>query len=95
MRVYNAEGRRDNKYKARMKILVHEKGGENFRQAVEDEFARIEHDASAPVEKELRRIEAFFAPPPYETLGRRETPARENGGNADFARWVRVNTQAA
>ncbi len=40
MRVYNAEGRRDNKFKARIKILVHEKGGENFRKAVEDEFAR-------------------------------------------------------
>ena len=49
MRVYNAEGRRDNKYKARIKILVHEKGGEDFRQAVEDEFAQIAHDPTAPV----------------------------------------------
>ena len=95
MRVYNAEGRRDNKFKARIKILVHEKGGENFRKAVEDEFARIEHDGSVPVEKELRRIEAFFAAPPYETLSDRAEPALPgNGGNADFARWARVNTRA-
>jgi sulfite reductase (NADPH) hemoprotein beta-component len=95
MRVYNAEGRRDNKFKARIKILVHEKGGDNFRKAVEDEFAGIEHDGSVPVEKELRRIEAFFAPPPYETLGDKPEPLLPgNGANADFARWVRVNTRA-
>ncbi|HKJ60475.1 MAG TPA: nitrite/sulfite reductase, partial [Hyphomicrobiales bacterium] len=51
MRVYNAEGRRDNKYKARIKILVHEKGGEAFRYAVEAEFAKIPPDPSVPVEK--------------------------------------------
>jgi sulfite reductase (NADPH) hemoprotein beta-component len=93
MRVYNAEGRRDNKYKARMKILVHEKGGENFRQAVEDEFARIEHDPSAPVEKELRRIEAFFAPPAYQTVANGDASAGNGAGHADFARWARVNTR--
>jgi sulfite reductase (NADPH) hemoprotein beta-component len=95
MRVYNAEGRRDNKYKARIKILVHEKGGDNFRQAVEDEFARIEHDPTTPVEKELHRIEAFFAPPAYETLpADGAAPLPGNGVNAEFARWVRVNTRA-
>ena len=95
MRVYNAEGRRDNKYKARIKILVHEKGGENFRLAVEDEFARIELDGSVPVEKELHRIEAYFAAPPYEVLVDKPEPSSHgNGGNADFARWARVNTRA-
>ena len=94
MRVYNAEGRRDNKYKARIKILVHEKGGENFRLAVEDEFARIEHDGSVPVENELRRIEAFFVPPPYEVSQGDAQHLRDAAGNAEFARWVRVNTRA-
>ncbi len=95
MRVYNAEGRRDNKYKARIKILVHEKGGENFRQAVEDEFARIEVDGSVPVQKELQRIEAFFAPPVYDALADEgATSLPGNGGNPDFARWARVNTRA-
>jgi sulfite reductase (NADPH) hemoprotein beta-component len=94
MRVYNAEGRRDNKFKARIKILVHEKGGEEFRQAVEDEFAQIPHDPAAPVGKELRRIEAFFKPPAYETLPDESaalTAAMRN--NPAFARWVRVNTR--
>jgi sulfite reductase (NADPH) hemoprotein beta-component len=94
MRVYNAEGRRDNKYKARIKILVHEKGGENFRQAVEEEFASIPADESIPVEKELRRIEAFFVPPAYEALSG-DDPALTRAMRTDpeFARWVRVNTR--
>jgi sulfite reductase (NADPH) hemoprotein beta-component len=94
MRVYNAEGRRDNKYKARIKILIHEKGGEAFRTAVEAEFAHIQLDESVPVEKELRRIEAFFTPPPYETLA--EDSDALNAAmqaNPDFARWVRTNTR--
>jgi sulfite reductase (NADPH) hemoprotein beta-component len=94
MRVYNAEGRRDNKWKARIKILVHEKGGEEFRKAVEEEFAQTPHDPAAPVGKELRRIEAFFKPPAYETLPDESaalTAAMRN--NPAFARWVRVNTR--
>jgi sulfite reductase (NADPH) hemoprotein beta-component len=94
MRVYNAEGRRDNKYKARIKILVHEKGGEAFRDAVESEFARIPLDASIPVEKELARIRQFFTPPAYETLpGASEVLAGSLAVQPDFARWVRANTR--
>ncbi|MGB0087207.1 MAG: nitrite/sulfite reductase [Rhodomicrobiaceae bacterium] len=94
MRVYNAEGRRDNKYKARIKILVHEKGGEEFRQAVEEEFSRIPPDAEAPVEKELRRIAAFFTPPSYEALAEAgEALAQATRASRDFARWVGTNTR--
>ncbi len=94
MRVYNAEGRRDNKYKARIKILVHEKGGEAFRDAVEGEFARIPLDKSIPVEKELARIQQFFTPPAYETLpDTSEVLAGSLAAQPDFARWVRVNTR--
>ena len=46
MRVYNLEGRRDNKYKARIKILVHEKGLDAIREEIEAEFAAIK--ATAP-----------------------------------------------
>ena len=45
LRIYNLEGRRDNKFKARVKILVHEKGAETFRAAVEAEFAARRHEA--------------------------------------------------
>ncbi len=94
MRVYNAEGRRDNKYKARIKILVHEKGGEAFRDAVEAEFAKIPPDPSVPVEKELARISAYFALPDYDKLDDECAELSEAmRRNLDFARWVRVNTR--
>ena len=68
MRVYNAEGRRDNKYKARVKILIHEAGIDEIRKAVEEEFAASNRAAIAADPKEVERINAYFAPPAYETL---------------------------
>ncbi|WP_363351219.1 nitrite/sulfite reductase [Methylocystis echinoides] len=68
MRVYNRFGRRDNKYKARIKILVHEKGIDEVRAAVEAEFAAMDRSVFAYDPAEFDRIAAFFAPPPYETL---------------------------
>jgi sulfite reductase (NADPH) hemoprotein beta-component len=63
VRVYNLEGRRDNKYKARIKILVHEKGFEPMREAVEAEFAADKSDLLALPQSEVDRIRAYFAPP--------------------------------
>ncbi|KQT87445.1 nitrite/sulfite reductase [Aurantimonas sp. Leaf443] len=68
MRVYNAEGRRDNKYKARVKILVHETGEEEFRRRVEAEYAAMNGPSVNAPEEEVARIAAYFAPPAYETL---------------------------
>jgi sulfite reductase (NADPH) hemoprotein beta-component len=68
MRVYNLEGRRDNKYKARVKILVHEIGIEAFRERVEAEFASLDGPSVNADADEVARIAAYFAPPPYETL---------------------------
>jgi sulfite reductase (NADPH) hemoprotein beta-component len=68
LRVYNLEGRRDNKFKARIKILVHELGIEAFRAKVEDEFAAIDSPANDVDREEFARIAAHFAPPAYETL---------------------------
>ena len=62
VRVYNLEGRRDNKYKARIKILVHEKGAEPMRQAVEAEFAKGPKGLALPA-ADVERIRAYFAPP--------------------------------
>ncbi|MBC8128821.1 MAG: nitrite/sulfite reductase, partial [Rhizobiaceae bacterium] len=68
MRVYNAEGRRDNKYKARVKILVHETGPEEFVRRVEEEYAKLDGPTiNAPTE-EVERIAAYFASPAFETL---------------------------
>ena len=63
MRVYNLDGRRDNKFKARIKILVHEMGAENVRTGVEREFAEHKGDGLTLPEAEIARIREYFAPP--------------------------------
>ncbi|RJF86704.1 nitrite/sulfite reductase [Oleomonas cavernae] len=67
LRVYNELGRRDNIYKARIKILVHEMGLDKFKAAVDEEFARI-HGTVALPEAEIERIRAYFQPPAFATL---------------------------
>lgn len=66
LRVYNRYGRRDNIYKARIKILIHEIGVEEYKRQVEEEFAHVKTLGITPPEAELERISAFFAPPPFE-----------------------------
>ncbi len=95
MRVYNLYGRRDNKYKARIKILVHEIGAEKFKAEVEAEYARRPEQTTHVEEKELQRIAAYFAPPVFEKISR-FTPAFEEAKllHPDFARWARNNLAA-
>ena len=71
LRVYNLQGRRDNKYKARIKILVHELGAEAFSAQVEEEWQRIRDGALKLPEPEIKRIDAYFAPPAFD-----ERPAK-------------------
>ncbi|WP_375289677.1 nitrite/sulfite reductase [Qipengyuania sp.] len=66
LRVYNRHGRRDNKYKARIKILVHELGAAEFTAQVEDEYRAMERGGPAVAEEELARIAGYFAPPALE-----------------------------
>ena len=88
MRVYNSEGRRDNKFKARIKILVHEIGLETFREKVEAEFSRGA-DWSADENAELARIAPAFAQVAYDKL-----PAVSRAfeaaklANPGFAEWA-------
>jgi sulfite reductase (NADPH) hemoprotein beta-component len=92
MRVYNLLGRRDNKFKARIKILVHETGHDEFRRLVEEEYARIEAPAVLPDPRELDRIAAYFAPPAYETLEDNDAGfAKALFEDKDFAAWVKSN----
>jgi sulfite reductase (NADPH) hemoprotein beta-component len=95
MRVYNLYGRRDNKYKARIKILVHELGAETFKAEVEAEYARKPQASTEVEERELARIAAYFAPPPFEKLPR-WSAAFEEARLAEpaFARWARNNLAA-
>ena len=64
LRVYNLYGRRDNKYKARIKILVHETGAEEFARQVEAEWAALKDQELTLPEADIRAIQAYFAPPP-------------------------------
>ena len=93
MRVYNMLGRRDNSYKARIKILVHETGETEMRRLVDEEFERI--DASQMLnlpEAELDRISAYFAPPNYENLpAQSESFEAAKGSNSEFNHWVKTN----
>ena len=68
MRVYNLHGRRDNKYKARIKILVMDLGADEFRRQVDEEFAKIDAPEVLLPEEEIQRISAYFAPPECEKL---------------------------
>ncbi|MGL5838679.1 MAG: nitrite/sulfite reductase [Sphingorhabdus sp.] len=78
LRVYNRYGRRDNIYKARIKILVHEIGAEEYRRQVEEEFAHVKTLGIDPPAAELERIAAFFAlPEPIQT----ELRHSREGGN--------------
>ncbi|MCV3207447.1 nitrite/sulfite reductase [Mesorhizobium sp. YC-39] len=63
LRVYNLYGRRDNKYKARIKILVHETGVEEITRQVEAEWQELKDAELKLPEADIRAIDAYFAPP--------------------------------
>ncbi len=68
LRIYNQEGRRDNKYKARIKILVKELGVDVFRNKVEAEWQYTKDGPNTLTENEFKRCKAFFTDPVYDTL---------------------------
>jgi len=88
LRVYNRYGRRDNKYKARIKILVHELGIDEYARQVEAEFAHLQTQGLEPPLAELERIKAHFTDPAFDPAA----PIDIDLTNADFARWVKANT---
>ena len=90
LRVYNLQGRRDNKYKARIKILVHEMGAEAYAEAVEKVYGKLAEHPLDRVVEELERIRTFFEDPLFEEDAS-ETIDRTD---PDFALWVDRNTVA-
>ncbi len=95
VRVYNLEGRRDNKYKARIKILLHEKGAEWMRAAVESEFANASRDFIELPSKEIARIQAYFAPPTFrQCSGSSESFDARRESDAKFAAFASTNVAA-
>ncbi|NNF71355.1 MAG: nitrite/sulfite reductase [Rhodobacteraceae bacterium] len=88
--VYNRLGRRDNKYKARIKITVHEHGIEEISQRVEERFAVLRPQFSGVDQELLAMIEAQFAPPIWKTKAEPETPALTAG----YRSWIDTNITA-
>jgi sulfite reductase (NADPH) hemoprotein beta-component len=94
MRVYNQLGRRDNIYKARIKILVHDRGIEEFRRLVEEEWTTIKDSYLNLPPEEVARIRAHFAPPAYEQLPSVSTALEaKRFEDSAFAAWVRTNVK--
>jgi sulfite reductase (NADPH) hemoprotein beta-component len=95
LRVYNQYGRRDNIYKARIKILVKAIGIEEYRRQVEQEWLDIKDGPGTVTEEELNRVAAFFTSPAYETLSadNADFEAKKAEDKA-FGNWLNRNVKA-
>ncbi|WP_374942723.1 nitrite/sulfite reductase, partial [Sphingomonas sp.] len=89
LRVYNRYGRRDNIYKARIKILLHEIGPDEYRRQVEEEFAQVKALGIDPPLAELERITAMFGAPAFE----REVADTIDRSEPNFAVWLDQNVR--
>ena len=95
MRIYNLMGRRDNIFKAKLKILVYKLGIDEMQKLVEEEWNQIKDGPLKLPQAEIDRVAAHFAPPPFETV---ESDARafdiHKFESPAFARWARTNVAA-
>ncbi len=93
IRVYNQQGRRDNKYKARIKILVKALGIEEFRSRVDAEWAHLKGKESTVPMSEFDRLTSFFSEPAYAALENKPAILSSKlADSAGFARWYERNT---
>jgi len=96
LRVYNQNGRRDNKFKARIKILVKAMGVDAFREAVEQEWASLKDGPATLSEEEIARAKSFFTSPDYRDIdGGAAQSALDQRCEQDaiFGNWVKRNTR--
>ena len=93
MRVYNEQGRRDNMYNARIKILVNALGADQFRDLVETEWERIKDNVIDLSLDEVARIKAYFEEPAFDALSDDDIDVQSEEENRPrFERWLRTNT---
>ena len=95
LRVYNQNGRRDNKYKARIKILVKAMGVDAFREAVEQEWASLKDGPTTLTDAEIERSKSFFTAPNYESVDSAaalDELDKRSTTDPIFANWVKRNT---
>lgn len=93
LRVYNKYGNRDNKYKARIKILVKALGAEKYRELVEQEFAELKGGEMTLTAEEVARIKGCFTDPDYQSVDTAALDAKLSEDKA-FSRWFHTNTRA-
>ena len=86
LRVYNLYGRRDNMYKARIKILVKALGIEKFKELVEREWASIKDGPNTIDISEINRIKAFFSEPNYKN--NKQNDLKKHVTNKSFSQWL-------
>lgn len=94
VRVYNLNGRRDNKYKARIKILVRATGVEAFTAMVEEEWEHVRDTQTILTDKELSRAKSFFTEPDYQSFSDAESQTsldEQAAANPAFTRWLERN----
>lgn len=95
LRVYNKYGIRDNKYKARIKIIVKAMGREKFRELTEREFAELKDGPVTLTEQEMARMRASFPAPAYDSLSDMpEALSQALASDKAFSRWYHTNTRA-
>lgn len=94
LRVYNLNGRRDNKYKARIKILVKAMGIDAFKALVEEEWANHKDSADKLTQAEIDRVKAFFVDPNYEPLAdATDTLSEVRFADPLFDKWLNRNVE--
>ena len=92
LRVYNRYGRRDNKYKARIKILVRALGAESFTEQVETEWAMILNESEPLPATAIAHMQQFFTPPKLPVVNHgTSTLAEQRLHQPAFSRWVERN----
>jgi sulfite reductase (NADPH) hemoprotein beta-component len=95
LRIYNLTGRRDNKYKARIKITVKETGVDEFRKRIESEFERTQDGPTKLTEATIKAISARFTEAQYQALPEDDAAVVTlAASNNEFARWLKRNTHA-
>jgi sulfite reductase (NADPH) hemoprotein beta-component len=95
LRTYNLLGRRDNKYKARIKILVKAMGIDAFKEKVEIEWAHSKGSLATLTNEELNRVSAFFSAPNYEEVNDTDVQTEVDSfavDNIAFSKWLNRNT---
>ncbi|MGQ9425368.1 nitrite/sulfite reductase [Gilvimarinus sp. F26214L] len=97
LRLYNQYGRRDNKFKARIKILVRAMGPDVFAQKVEEEWAHLKDSPATLTREEIDRAKSFFTEPAYASFDDEAVSAelqKQSGEEKAFDRWLSRNVHA-